>query len=98
MTTASRRKWGIALIIVPPLCLGGSLVLWPILGFVYASGLLGYSVFMARVMNVLLGLIGIVGVAGLFIGVPIGLYLVFSKGKDQASPPAQQPPQTPPVV
>ena len=80
-----RRNIGIALIIFPPACLFGSLILWAIVSFILNSMVMSGNGFGSpefyRLLNVLFGFLGIIGVLGFFTALPIGLYLTFSKPK-----------------
>jgi hypothetical protein len=99
MIPSSRRKLGLALIIAPPACLFGSLILWTIFGFVYSMAIMsgggGGSLLLGRVVNVIFGLLGIIGLLGLFTTLPIGLYVFFSTPKSMNP---TQPPTAPPQV
>lgn len=102
MTPSSRRKLGLTLIIIPPVALLGSIVLFPLFNFIFMtlamrdmSNGVGTVMTVARVANVVLGFTGILGIGGVFTALPIGLYLFFSTPK---TPAASQPPVIPPQV
>ena len=84
------KKLAWFLIISPPVCLVGSLLIFPALQFWAAStmsegGSNGVMIF-ARVIRSLVGLFGIYGVAGLFTALPIGIFLlVKSDGASSAT-------------
>ncbi len=101
MTPSSRRKLGLAFILIPPVCLIGSPILFAIANFVLSSaisaGSSGNGALLAgRVINVALGFFGMIGLLGIFTLFPIGLYLFFSTPKNSTvlPPNPPSPPQT----
>lgn len=99
MTPTARRKTGLVCIVAPPVMIFGSLILWPIVGFVISVLIVsdGYHPvvsMIARLANILLGLTGVLGLLGVLTALPIGLYLFFSTPKSPATPP-NVPPQAP---
>jgi hypothetical protein len=98
MTPSARRTLGLVFIIVPPVSLVASLVLWTLFAFLYPLMVLsggGGSMMVGRLVNIVLGFVGMLGVIGLFIAFPIGLYLFFSTPKPAGAPPTSV---TPPQV
>jgi hypothetical protein len=104
MTPSTRRKLGLTLIILPPVAVIGSIILFAIANFVISTltvttmsggGDGGGLLTAGRVINVLLGFLGMIGMIGFITALPIGLFLFFSTPKDQAPP---QAPTVPPQV
>lgn len=101
MTPSSRRKLGLALIIVPPVLMVAALILFPVFNVIFQTLIFssetsgGGVLIIARIVNVVLGFMGFLGTAGLVTAFPIGLYLFFSTPK---TPGAPQAPTVPPQV
>jgi hypothetical protein len=98
MTPSSRRKLGLTLIVVPPVLVVATIVLFPIFNIIFQTLIFssetggGGVVLIARVVNIVLGFLGFIGMAGLFTAFPIGLYLFFSTPKTPGVPQAPTPP------
>lgn len=93
MTPSSRRKLGLVLMIVPPVLVFASIILFPVFNFIFSTlisssetGGGGGAVVLAQILNVVLGILGFLGMVGLFTALPIGLYLFFSTPKTPATP------------
>ncbi len=74
----------------------GSLILWPILGFItsilfVSNGYHPIIAMLARLGNILFGFLGVLGLIGSFTVLPVGLYLFFSTPKSP-TPPVVPPP------
>lgn len=99
MTPASRRKLGLALMIIPPVLVIATITLFPIFtvifqALVFSSETGGGGVaLIARIVNVVLGFLGFLGTVGLFTAFPIGIYLFFFTPKAPSDP---QAPMAPP--
>ncbi|MBP9762513.1 hypothetical protein KBD34_02765 [Patescibacteria group bacterium] len=88
MTPSSSKNLGTALIIIPPVSLGLSLILWPIFNFVFRMYAMSgdASPVVGRVINVALGFLGLVGVLGIFTALPIGIFLLAKGSKAKETP------------
>lgn len=87
MTRKQKRNVGIFLIAFPIPLIFLTLIAYSIVGFIIGSavGIDGGStglVVVGNIINVVLGLFGIVGVAGIFIAVPIGIFLLVASEKE----------------
>ncbi len=95
MTPSSRKKLGLALMIIPPVSIVAAPILFTVFNLVFVSlasnGSGGGLLIAARVINLILGIVGVVGLLGLFTALPIGLYLFFS------TPKVTIPPEVPPA-
>ena len=79
-----KRAIGIALIVFPWILLPSVMAGYAILMFALAqSGAGGSLQSLAAIVNLFLGLFGVVAVAGILIGMPVGLYLLSRKDAEQ---------------
>ncbi len=79
-----KRTIGIGLIVLPWILLPSVLVVYAIFSFMLTragvgDGIVGF----ATVVNLCLGILGTVAIAGMLIGIPIGLYLVSRKDAER---------------
>lgn len=83
--TSKRTIWGVILMIVPVVLFFIAIPGYAISTFVFANLMMGSGgqdwALVAKIVNVLLSLLGVVAVLSLFVCIPIGIYLVATKGK-----------------
>jgi hypothetical protein len=87
--TSKRTIWGVILMVAPVVLLFVAIPGYAISSFVFGSLMAGSGsdglMIAAKIINVILALLGVVSVLGLFICIPIGIYLVASKGKSDGN-------------
>lgn len=97
MTPSSRKKLGLALMIIPPVSIVAAPILFTLFNFIFSRLIMvgtgeGMGLLVAaHIINLILGIVGVVGLLGLFTALPIGLYLFFS------TPKVTIPPEVPPA-
>lgn len=79
-----RKTKGILLIVLPIPTLMLVMAVYAITSFIFssltaASDSSGAVVIIGQVINILLGLVGVAAVAGIFVGIPVGIYLLASE-------------------
>ena len=74
-----RVVWGVILIVVPILALPVLLSIYAIFSFVAIKVGGENWIVVASIVRVLLGLCGVLSILGMFVGIPVGIYLLVKK-------------------